>query len=107
VKKLSNITLANKLRVRAKNLRHILMRLTMELTADQFEFGKITVEDALKANEKLDKFADTDFHNFELILDAFEILKISAAQFDVICQILENKTKFRTNYNIGEQKNEI
>ena len=97
---MSNITLANKLRVRAKNFRHILGRLVIELMADQLEFGKITSEEALKATGKLDKFADTGFCKIGLILDAFEILKPSNVQVEVIFQIIENKMKSRTNYNI-------
>jgi len=92
---LSNITLANKLRVRAKNLRHILGGLIIELMADQLEFGKITADDAIKANEKVKEFLDTEDN--KLLLDAFEILKPSNAQIEVMIQIVNSKIKFRQN----------
>ena len=94
---MSNITLANKLRVRAKNFRHILGRLVIELMADQLEFGKITEEEAIKVNEKLGEFADTDFRDDELILDAFEILKPNNAQIEIIEQILKHRLRFRVS----------
>ena len=94
---MSNIILASKLRVRAKNFRHILGRLVIELMADQFEFGKITSKEALKVTGKLDKFADTGFCKIGLILDAFEILKPSNAQIEVMIQIVNSKMKLRQN----------
>ena len=94
---LSNKALAKIIRKSAKKFKLIQGRLAMELMADQLEFGKITEDDAIKVNEKLGEFADTDFRDDELILDAFEILKPNDAQIEIIEQILKHRLRFRVS----------